>query len=224
MLASIVLICALVILGILAGVILPQRRSRKLSACARALGYSFEPLARPFESSDVSGLSLFKDLEGDSALIAENVVRGTISGHSFVAFDCISYWAESTVVMTTFIAFRSPAKRPVFQLSAKSVIERIEEKLGRKCTQLHVDKKLHFHMQCWDEAETRTFLTPAKLAGIGEQLHDLHLECNADWVVVYRPGTKVKVSELAEFVAAAQSLASVLLSPEQLLPTMGRTA
>lgn len=215
MVVLISVICLVLILGTVVGVILPRRRSRILEWRARQMGLSFQSTARPFEGTDVHGLAILDD---GPAAIVENLLTRTLPPPSVSVFD-LTFATESVVAVTTIAAFRSAAKLPVFQIGSKSVLERVEEALGKKCVHFDTDQEFsrNFYVHCSNDTEAQSFFTADRLCGLRQYAKRFHIESSPDWVLIYQPGRKVSPEHIAEFVENASAIASALL-PTQLLP------
>jgi hypothetical protein len=203
----------LIAAGILVGIVLPKRRSRVLQQKAAALGFRFSKLERPFVATRVETLTILED--GPDTEV-ENVLLRADGHMPVVIFD--EYVASDTsAVATTFAAFRSVHRElPVFHIGERTILERMEEALGKKVLKMDcsADFAAHFFVQCADENQTRSFLGAAKLATLCEHAHHFYIEASPDWLLIYRPGATVSIDGVAKFVAETSVVAEALLASE----------
>ncbi len=186
-------------------------RSKYLGQEARRLGFSFEAVGHPFEGSNVDGLTL---LEKGQSTLAQNVVRGIISDTPVVIFEKPVYVSEHPVGVT-FAAFRVPrADLPLFHVRSKDALERLEGALSAKPADFQIPDRnftREFCLECSNEAGSREFFTPARLQCLCTHAHKLRIESSPEWLLIYRPGCKVRAKDLSQFLQMTLTVASGLL-------------
>jgi hypothetical protein len=197
------------------GFLLPLRRSRKLERKAREMGVAFVELAKPFEGTNVQGLSV---LEDGSATFVDNLLERNIGDCRCLIFD-VPLVDDSANLVTTMAAFRLPYLHlPIFQVGGKNAIERMveraEQAMGKKVIEFGADREFakHFSIRCSDQGEVRAFLTPAKVAFLRDHAAHYRVESSPDWLFIYRPGVKVETTHLQEFADVTSAIASAMLS------------
>ncbi len=205
---------------LLLGFVLPARRSKRLEQLARELNFSFSAMAKPFENTDVRGLTI---LEHGPSTVVDNLLERTIGHCRFLICDITALPPEgaATTLATTIAAFQMPdLYLPVFQIgeknSIKRVFEQIEHAFGKKLDEFDDDHEFarNFFVHCAAKGEVRSFLTPAKLTYLREHAAHFHMEASPDWLLIYRPGMKVETDKLKEFSEITSAIASVLLSKQ----------
>lgn len=205
----------LVAAGILVGIVLPKRRSRVLQQKAAALGFRFSKLEKPFAGTRVETLTILED--GPDTEV-ENVLSRPDGHMPVVIFD--EYVASDTsAVATTFAAFRSARRElPVFHIGERTILERMEEALGKKVLKIDCSSEFaaHFFVQCADEKQTHSFLGGAKLATLCEHARHFYIDASPDWLLIYRPGATVSIEGVAKFVAETSVVAEALLATDPL--------
>ncbi len=193
-----------------------RRRLRLLKQRAGALGFSFQDEADPFAGSDVRGLAL---LEEDAAALTVNVMRGKAGACETLVFERAHCNPGSPVpVQTTVAGFRCPSGRlPAFQIGERGWAHRLTDAvegkfdldLGPGC-----GGKLFVH--CADAGRVRDLLPGDKLAQLHLEAEHFRVESSPDWILVFRPGKRVKPEGLGDFVSHAAAIATVLM--EQAAP------
>jgi hypothetical protein len=201
----------LIAAGVTVGVVLPRRRARTLHDKAAALGFTYHQLAKPFLGTRVDALTI---LEDGASTEVENALERADGKLRTLIFD--EYIASDTAaVATTFAAFLAPkGNLPCFQIGERSLLERMEEALGKKTVKIDCDSQFsaHFFVQCDDEATTRTFLHAGKLAVLCEHARHFHIESSPDWLLIYRPDVTVGIDGVEAFAQEATLVAEALLT------------
>lgn len=184
---------------------LNRRRSYQMEGFARRFGLFFASTARPFEGTDVQGLTLLND--GCSTMV-NNVCERIANGCRMLMFDLTSD-CDITTVITTVAAFHCPGRHlPVFHIGRSLIMEKAEEVIHSRKIQ---DCARTFTVDAEDAAATRTFVTRAKLELLLSHSQRFDIDCSHDWILVYQPGKQVAVSNLPKFVSHASSVVSTLL-------------
>ena len=201
--------------GVIVGIVVPRRRSSTLQAKAIALGFVYSTVAKPFLGTRVDALTILEDgpsTEVENALERNDGKFRTLIFDEYVASDVAA-------VATTFAAFRAPAgDLPEFQIGSRNILERMEEALGKKVVKIDCNSEFaaHFFVQCDDEVRTRNFLQAGKLQTLCEHARHFHIESSPDWLLVYRPGVKVGIDDVARFAKQATVVAEAMLAANPL--------
>ncbi len=198
-----------------------RRRIGGLKRMSEQLGFTFEPSARPFLNSNVTGLVA---LQQDESTAVADLMRGTSHGCEMLVFDlpCCAEFSVN-VVLTTLAAFRCTRGRlPLFQVSAKGVVDRLYDAVAKTPHLIAFDEDFerHFSVHCASEAEARDYFTPERVDQLRAHGDGFHIESSPDWLLIFRPGVKVPPSQLPAFVEAASAVAVALLPPHSPQPVL----
>lgn len=185
-----------------------RRRLRGLETQARRLGFSFERTAQPFAGTDIHGLSPLED--ASTAVI--NVMKGAVGQCSALVFELARVNpACAGVAATTVAGFRCPCGHlPVFQMGKETLAHRFSDALQGK-VDYDLGQGQQFFVHCADARGTQDFLTPAKMERLRLCAQHFRIESSPDWILVYRPGVRVRPEALPDFIQAAALVASTLL-------------
>jgi hypothetical protein len=191
-----------------------SRHSGAIEREARKLGLTFSASARPFEGSDVHGLNL---LAGNSSTEAANVVQGRFDGRPALVLElpfCERCEEETPCLhFTTVAAFRClGGKMPEFEIGKKGLFSKVADALWRKPAVVD-DREFtkEFFVCCQEPKRVHDWLTPAKLAGLRQPSTPFHIAANSDWILIYRPGDRIRAEQLAAFLRETSRIATALL-------------
>ncbi len=193
-----------------------RKHRRVLEQEARGLGFSFTKVAKPVCGSTISELAVC--LQDSSSTEVEELMQGTISGRRVLVFNAraFSLLGEGATV-TTFAAFQSSASPlPVFQIRAKSILDRCWGVLVRNAGNRDIDPefaKRFFLLCCADDAQKHKFFTRSKMLHLLQCADHFHIRSNSDWLLIFRPGGVIDAKHLREFVHVTSVIAFGLLDP-----------
>jgi hypothetical protein len=190
------------------------RHDRSIEHEAMELGLAFSAGARPFEGSDVHGLPL---LQGDPSTEAANVVRATIDGRQALLLElpCCEICEAETPHQhfTTVAAFRCPGgETPEFEIGKKSMWSKLNDALRKKPAVID-DREFarEFFVHCQEPKKVHDWLTPQKLAKLRPAPHQFHIDANSDWILIYRPGSRIPAAQFPAFLQETSRIAAALL-------------
>jgi hypothetical protein len=191
-----------------------SRHSRAIEREARRLGLTFSVAAKPFIGSDVHGLT---PLQGDPSLEAANIVQGTVNGLRALVLEVpfCEVCEEETPCLhfTTVAAFRCPGcELPEFEIGRKGPLSKVADALWRKPAVVD-DREFakDFFVCCEEPARVHDWLTPAKLAELRQPSPPFHISANVDWILICRPGVRIRAQQMAEFLRETSRVAAALL-------------
>jgi hypothetical protein len=189
-----------------------RRRTAALEQQARKLGFSFERQADPFAGCNLQGLEV---LERDPAALTVNVMRGKVGPCEALVFEREHYNLETpgAPAESTFAAFHCPSGRlPTFEIGEQSWAHRLADAVERKSDlQLCPECGARLFVHCADASRTRDFLPHEKLSTLHLEAQHFCIESNPEWILIFRPGRRVKPEGLPSFVSCAAAVASALL-------------
>jgi len=157
----------------------------------------------------------------DASAVVINVMKGAAGRCQAVIFELARLNpACVTVAATTVAGFRCPCGHlPIFQIGEKTLAHRLGDAMaGAADHDLGQAKQLFVH--CPDERSAHEFLSPAKLDRLRATAQHFRIESSPDWILVYRPGVRVRPEALPAFIEGTSALASGLLEPNS-VPAAG---
>jgi hypothetical protein len=194
--------------------LLRSRHSRAIEREARKLGLAFSVAAMPFEGTDVHGLT---PLQENPCIEAANIVQGSVDGRRVLVLElpfCEACEEETPCLhFTTIAAFRCPGgELPEFEIGRKGPLSKVADALWRKPAVVD-DREFakDFFVCCEEPARVHDWLTPAKLAELRQPSPPFQISANADWILIYRPGVRIRTEQVAEFLQETSRIAGALL-------------
>ncbi len=186
-----------------------RRRLKRLQQQAQRLGFSFDRTAQPFEGSDIHGLSV---LEQDPSAVVINVMKGKVGGCRTLIFELAHLNpACSGVASTTMAGFRCPSGQlPILQIGKESIGHRVADALQHR-SDIDVGQGREFFLHCPDQRQAHDFLTPARMETLRRVAAQFCVESSRDWLLIYRPGVRIRPEALPDFMQTASLIASTLL-------------
>lgn len=191
-----------------------SRHSHSIKRKAQELGLAFSPDGKPFEGSDVHGLVL---LQGNPSVEAKNVVRAEIDGKTALVLElpCFEVYEAETPHQhfTTVAAFRCPGGNvPEFELGRKSLVSKFGDVLWRQPAVVD-DREFakEFYVHCHEPQKVHDWLTPAKLAKLQPTVLPFHINANAGWILIFRPGEQLPAAQLPAFLRETSGIVAALL-------------
>jgi hypothetical protein len=188
-----------------------RRRVRMLRQEAENLGFSFQDGGKPFEGSDVQGLTI---LEEDPSALTLHVMRRVAGDCDALVFDLAHYIPGCANLMETTVAgFRCPSRQlPVFEIGEKGFAHRLGDASEGK-VDLEVARKFakKLFVHCSNEAASHDFLTAEKIEQLASHMEHFRIESSHEWILIYRPGRRTAPQGLCHFIQTASAIASTLL-------------
>ena len=196
-----------------------RHRLKRLEQQARQLGFAFDRTAQPFEGSDIRGLSV---LEQDASAVVINVMKGTVGGCRALVFELAHLNpACSRVASTTMAAFRcASGQLPVLQIGKESIGHRVADVLEHH-SDIDLGQGNPFFVHCSDQHRAHDFLTPARVEALRRVAAGFCVESSRDWLLIYRPGIRVRPEALPDFIQTASLIASTLLDGSSMAASAG---
>ncbi len=186
-----------------------RRRLKLLQQQAQRLGFSFDRTAEPFAGSNIRGLSV---LEQDPSAVCINVMKGKVGGCRTLVFELAHVNpACSSVASTTMAAFRcASGQLPILQIGKESIGHRVADALQHN-SDVDVGQGHEFFVHCPDQRQAQDFFTPTRMETLRRVAGRFCVESSRDWLLIYRPGVRVRPEALPDFIQTASLIASTLL-------------
>jgi hypothetical protein len=205
---------ALVVGLIVLSVVMERKRRQKLALVADQLGLTFEPDKKSPATLGVAGCKL---LSRGHARRAYNRMRGTVEDVDMLLFDyqfTTGSGKNSSTHSQTVAAFTFPGRTlPAFELHPEHFFNRIGAALGFDDIDFdtHPEFSKRYNLTGTDESAVRDLFTSAVL-GYFEDQGEQHwsIEGFGHWLIVYRPGRRLKPDDWPQFMTDAFGVMNTL--------------
>jgi hypothetical protein len=206
MVGVVVLIGAIIALGL----VYESKRRKALLAIAEAMGLKFEQKADHVLNLEFTQLGLFTM---GHARKASNLLSGAIEDIDLFIFDyqyTIGGGRNSSTPMQTVAVFGVRERDlPAFEMRPEGWCHRIGQVFGYQDIDFdeHPAFSKQYLLRGGDEQAIRRVFTPELIEYL-EQRDPISVEASGSFVMVYRPGKRVKPDHLAAFIETAFEVAT----------------
>lgn len=201
---------------------LDKRRSDKIEAAARALGFNFRRKPMGEDNALITGCHMANS--GHSQTIRNVLEPVGVEELRMFLFDysyTIGYGKNSQTYKQTITRMQSPLlQAPAFALAPETLFAKIVQLLGMSDINFaeapQFSKK--YLLRGADEAAVRQLFTPALMRFLEQQVH-LSIEAAGDVMFVYRSGRRAKPEQLPSFVDEGKRILGMFVQAQQSMPT-----
>jgi hypothetical protein len=198
-----------------------RKRSAKLEAAAKALGFAFRRKPLPQDQTLVAGSAL--QAMGHGHRVRNIIEVPEREGARCTLFDftyVVGHGKNSKTYTQTVARVESPKLNlPAFQLRPEGVLLKIAQSLGLRDFDFQewpVFSKM-YQLRGQDEAAVRAVFTPPILSYC-EQNRGLWMSANGQFLWVHRERRRVKADEIAAFLASSLEVATLFLEARAAAP------
>jgi hypothetical protein len=210
--AALAAMIAFISCGMYASRLYIRKRRRAMTEAGAALGF----ISIPEEEVRLPGLRLLTG-KGSWANYS-STMKGLIVGYETLIFDfcyVTGFGKTTRGVNQTVAAFHLlGANMPDFQIAPKTLEDKVDSLFGAKASIVkdHPNFVSRYIATGADLESASPVFTPALLGFFESRTNKtLTVEGYWEWIIVYRPGHRVKPSELEGFLAGTSQIATGLL-------------